>query len=70
MEDYEILRGDVYYDYVCNEYYIVTNSLGRERFICMVFDGYETDHTYLQDEILYKIDFHNESRMYKVGGIY
>lgn len=71
-ENMEIQKGDIFYDHVNNLYLVVTNCIftDRVRYICMVFNGYETHHQYFNDKIVTYEELDNEEVYNAVGGMY
>ena len=68
----EIQKGNIFYNHVDNLYLVVTSCIftDRVRYICMVFNGYETQHQYFNDKIVTYEDLDNEEIYNAVGGIY
>ena len=67
----EITRGNIYYNKYVNNYLLVTGAIfiDEVKYVCMVFDGYESDHHYVCDRIVPASVF-EEDRYVRVGGIY
>lgn len=68
----EIQKGDIFYDRKNNLYLVVTNCIFTDqvRYICMVFNGYETHHQYFNDKIVTYEELDNEEVYNTVGGLY
>lgn len=68
----EIERGSIFYDKLCNYYLVITGAIYIDtvKYVCMIFDGYETDHMYLKDVLVTMDDMTDEERFNQVGGIY
>lgn len=68
----EIKRGNIFYNKNKNYYAVVTTCVFTDtiRFVCMMFDGYETDHKYMRDKIFTRTELSNEDSFNQVGGIY
>ena len=65
----KFLIGDIFYDHVNNLYVIITGAVFTDelRYICMEFDGYETDHSYLKNSIYTKAELEDESIYLKMN---
>ena len=63
-------RGEIYFNHINNLYYVITNHINDRKVRCMIFDGYNTDHKYINSEIVNYDDLDNENKYYQVGGIY
>lgn len=63
--------GAIYYDKINNVYYIVTDYDAIHYNVrCLCFEGFETDHKYI-DAYKFHVDYLNdESQFNQVGGIY
>lgn len=70
---YEYNKGDIFLDYVNNEYLIITGHIRyTDVYRCVVLTGVSEnhEHKYIGERVVYLTDLNNEDLMYQVGGIY
>lgn len=69
----EFKHGDIFLDYVNNEYLIIIGHLRytdvyRALVLTGISDNHE--HKYIGERVIYACDLNNEELMFQVGGIY
>ena len=70
------LKGDIFYDYLNNEYLIIVGHITyTDVYRCVVLTGISNNvrdrgHKYIGERVVNIVDLNNENIMYQVGGIY